>query len=413
MTRLAQRELVLPRWGILLAGFLLALMGGISYSWGVFVIPLRDGFGWSTSQATLPFTVFMVVFALSMVPGGRLQDRLGPRRVAVGGGLVFLLAYGLASLVGSVGHPLWLVGTYGVLGGIGCGLTYACVAPPARKWFPDRPGLAISLAVSGFGLAATVVAPLKADHLIPRWGVPGTLLFLGILTAVVSLGAAAFLRNPPPTWAPPRKPPRAVSAKATTVLAELAPEEMVRRPTFYAIWATFALVMVGGFMAIKLIPSYGEMVVGLSPGRAALAVSLFALFNGAGRPLAGFLGDRFGPVRVMIATYAVQTLVFLAFPVFAVAGLQLYIASALLGWGYAVTLALFPAVTSLSFGVKNMGVNYGLVFTAFGAGALGSLAGPWLFDTLGTYTPAFLLSGSSTGLGLVLAAALKKKYTLP
>ena len=405
---------VRSRWTIPLAGFLLALMGGISYAWGVFVLPLQKEFGWTTTEATLPFTVFMVVFALSMVPGGRFQDRLGPRRVAATGAVLFLLAYGLAYLVRFVPHPMWLVGTYGVLGGVACGLTYACVAPPARKWFPDRPGLAISLAVAGFGLAATIVAPLKARFLIPTWGVEGTLLFLGFLVAGVSLVAAAVVRNPPKGWSPPGyDPTRAQNNRSTAVRAEVTPRQMFHHPEFYAIWGAFALVMIGGLMALKVIPSYGERVVGLDPGPAALATSLFALFNGVGRPLAGYLGDRFGPVRVMLATYGLQTVVFLTFPVLAVTQLPLYVASALLGWGYAVTLALFPSVTALSFGVKNLGANYGLVFTAFGAGALGAALGPWLYDLTKSYSPAFLLAGATTGGSLLLTLALRRKYRLP
>ncbi len=386
----------------------------MSYAWGVFVVPLQREFGWTTTQATLPFTVFMVVFALSMVPGGRLQDRWGPRKVAALGAGVFLVAYTLAFLVRFIRTPLWLVGTYGVVGGVACGLTYACVAPPARKWFPDRPGLAISLAVAGFGLAAAVLAPLKADLLIPTWGVEGTLLFLGLLVFGGSLLAAGIVRNPPPGWAPPGYDPANMQTKRfIAVRAELSPRQIVQRPEFYALWGAFALVMIGGLMALKVIPTYGERVVGLAPGAAALATSLFSLLNGVGRPLAGLLGDRFGPVRVMTITYALQTLVFLTFPGVAVSQVPLYVFSALLGWGYAVTLALFPAVTSLMFGVKHLGANYGLVFTAFGAGALGSALGPWLYDATQSYTPAFLLAGLSAGGSLLLTWIMRANDRLP
>ncbi|MCX7750782.1 MAG: OFA family MFS transporter [Candidatus Bipolaricaulota bacterium] len=408
-----RRSRVLPRWAIPGAGFVLALMGGVSYAWGSFVVPLTTKFGWTTAEATLPFTVFMVVFALGMVPAGRLQDRHGPRRVALAGAGVFLLAYLLASLVGRIGHPLWLVGTYGLLGGAGCALTYACVAPPARKWFPDRPGFAISLGVAGFGLAAVLFSPLKADHLIPAWGVEGTLLFLGLLVAGLSALAALVLRNPPSDWTPPVRPAGASPRRTQESQGDVPPREVVRSPVFYLIWGTFALVMVGGLMAIGLIKPYGQLALGLPAGRAAWAMSLFALLNGLGRPLAGYLGDRFGPVRVMIVTFAVQTVVFLSFPTVAVALPPYYAASALLGWGYAVTLALFPAVTAWCFGPKNLGMNYGLVFTAFGMGALGSVIGSWLYDVTGSYTPAFLLAGGTTGLGLLLAVGLKRAYKLP
>lgn len=409
-----RRPQVLPRWVIPGAGFVLALMGGVSYAWGSFVVPLTKKFGWTTAEATLPFTVFMVVFALGMVPAGRLQDRYGPRRVALAGAGVFLLAYALAALVGHVAHPLWLVATYGVVGGAGCALTYACVAPPARKWFPDRPGFAISAAVAGFGLAAVLFSPLKADLLIPSWGVEGTLLFLGLIVAGLSALAALVLRDPPPGWTPPTRvggPPARRTAGGPR--GDIPPQEVLRTPVFYLIWGTFALVMVGGLMAIGLIKPYGQLTMGLPAGTAAWAMSLFALVNGLGRPLAGYLGDRFGPLRVMVATFVVQTMLFLTFPIVARAVPPYYATSALLGWGYAVTLALFPAVTAWCFGPKNLGVNYGLVFTAFGMGAVGSVVGSSLYDLTGSYTPAFLLAGGTTGLGLLLALALKRGYKLP
>ncbi len=408
-----RRRQGLPRWVIPGAGFVLALMGGVSYAWGSFVVPLTTKFRWTTAEATLPFTVFMVVFALGMVPAGRLQDRYGPRRVALAGAGVFLLAYGLAALVGRIAHPLWLVGSYGLLGGTGCALTYACVAPPARKWFPDRPGFAISLGVAGFGLAAVLFSPLKADLLIPSWGVEGTLLFLGLLVAGLSALAALVLRNPPPGWTPPRRGSGPARPTVSSPRGDVPPRELLRSLLFYMIWGTFALVMVGGLMAIGLIKPYGQLALGLPAGQAAWAMSLFSLVNGLGRPLAGYLGDRFGPLRVMVATFSIQTAVFLAFPAVAVALAPYYLASAILGWGYAVTLALFPAVTAWCFGPKNLGMNYGLVFTAFGVGALGSVIGSWLFDATGSYTPAFLLAGGTTGLGLLLAVALKRGYKLP
>ena len=101
-------------------------MGGVSYAWGVFVVPMTKTFGWTSSQATLPFTLFMVIFAIFMVPAGMLQDRIGPRKVSLVGAALFFLAYSLASLVKLIPHPLWLVLTYSLVGGVACGLVYAC-----------------------------------------------------------------------------------------------------------------------------------------------------------------------------------------------------------------------------------------------------------------------------------------------
>jgi OFA family oxalate/formate antiporter-like MFS transporter len=391
------KKYVITRWSIPFAGFLLALMGGFSYAWGVFIIPMEESFGWTKAEATLPFTVFVLIFALFMIPAGRLQDKIGPRRVSAFGAVLFFVSYGLAALVDRFPYPWWLVVTYSVIGGIACGLTYACVAPPARKWFPDKPGLAISFGVSGFGLAALVLAPLKAKHLIPNYGIEGTFFIIAIITSLVSLFAAWLIRNPPAGWTPPGWKADNKIGKTIMVRQESTPKEMLGNPLFMIMWLAMALVCAGGLICIGLIPSYGNLILGLTPVKAALAMSIFASFNGFGRPVAGLLGDKFGAVKVMIITYIIQTITFLFFHIFAVSSSTLYIASALLGWGYAVTLALFPALTSICF---------------FGIGGLAPAVGSRLFDITGSYTSTFVSAGIMAGISVVLCVVLKKKYTL-
>lgn len=398
------------RWRIPLAGFLLALMGGFSYAWGVLVLPMMERFGWTKAEAALPFTAFMVVFALVMVPAGKLQDRWGPRIVSLVGGVLFFVAYGLAALVGYFPHAWWLVATYGLIGGTACGLTYACVAPPARKWFPDKPGFAVSSALMGFGLAALIVAPIKSEYLLPVHGIEGTFLLIGGLTLAVALWASRMIENPPEGWTPQNWKPALIPTNATLAKLDLTPREVVGTRLFWTIWLTMGLVISGGLMAIGLIPAYGRSI-GLASAEATLALSIFAAFNGFGRPVAGFLADRYGTLRVMLATYVIQTATLLAFPVFAVTLMGLYIASALLGWGLAVTLGLFPVLTWTCFGVKHLGVNYGLVFTAFGVGALAPALGSWIFGITGSYTPAFIAAGIQAGVGMALCVAMNAHHT--
>ncbi len=187
--------------------------------------------------------------------------------------------------------------------------------------------------------------------------------------------------------------------------------EMLGAPLFWMIWLTLGLVVSGGLMAIGLIPAYG-LSVGRTSWEAALAISIFAAFNGFGRPAAGFLADRLGIMRVMIATYCLQAAVLLVFPVFAVTLPALYLASALLGWGFAVTLGLFPVLTAACFGVKHLGVNYGLVFTAFGLGAFAPFLGSWMFGLTGSYAPAFIAAGVLAAVGVILCVVMKRQYKL-
>ncbi len=402
----ANEEFRRERWVVLFGGFLLSLMGGMSYAWGSFVLPLVQNWGWTTAQANMPFTVMIIVFSIAMIPAGWLQDKFGPRKVAAVGSVLFLVGYSLAALMRFYTNPLWLTLTYGGGVGIACGLTYSTIAPTARKWFADRPGFAVSIAVMGFGLAAVVFAPLKKG-MISYLGVDGTLFVIGIFVAVVAFIGARLIKNPPQEWSPP-SPNNSDNEKEEEI--NVKPREFIKTPRFYMLWLALASVIGGGLTAIGLLTAYGELELQLAPAFAALAVSFYSLANGVGRPVMGWLADRWGTIKVMIGVYIIQATVFIIFPWAATTPLRLFVCSLLLGLGYASTFALFPVVVAAVSGTKHLGMNYGLVFSAFGLGAITSLIGSWLLDITGSFNSAFLLAGFATVFGLILLIILHHKF---
>ncbi|HNQ43953.1 MAG TPA: MFS transporter, partial [Candidatus Cloacimonadota bacterium] len=275
------------RWTVVLGGFLLALMGGLSYSWGVFVEPLQTHFGWSKTTSMLPLSVFMVVFAAVMIPAGRLQERIGTRRLIGIGAFMFFLANMLSAMLHWFPYRGWLVFSYGVIGGLACGLTYSCVAPPIRRWFPDFPGLAVSLGVMGFGLASFVFAPLKAHVIIPSFGLDGTFVLIALLTFSITLIASRLVVFPTDQWYMHIYGAMHLPDKTGMVRSNLPPGQMLKKPLFWMIWSSFLLSIYGSLLIIGILPSYGREIILLSGGHAAIPVSLFALSNGLSRPLAG------------------------------------------------------------------------------------------------------------------------------
>lgn len=398
------------RWIYLFAGFLLSLMGGMSYAWGSFVVPLINDWGWSATEAALPFTILIIVFAITMIPAGWIQDRIGPRKVATWGAIQFLVGYLLSGLVRFIPHPAWLIFTYGFIVGSACGLTYSCIAPTARKWYPDRPGFAVSTGVMGFGLAAVIFSPLQRS-MIAEMGVDGTFFILSVIVSVVALIGARIINNPPEGYdiSEFKLINNNSTAKAIKKVEDVPPKEFIKKPEFYLMWLALAMVIGGGLTAIGLIPAYGEIELKLEPTIAAIAMSAYALTNGIGRPVVGQLSDRVGTIRIMTGVYIVQAIIFLALPYVAVNLGILICCSLLLGIGYATTFALFPVLVSAGFGTKYLGLNYGLVFSAFAIGALTSLLGSKLLDITGSFTPAFLLAGGTTVIGLVLIRILKRR----
>jgi len=410
MNQMNIEHLKKTRWRILLGGFLLSLMGGMSYAWGSFVVPLVSEWGWTATQAVLPFTVLIIVFAITMMPAGWIQDRIGPRKVATWGAIQFLVGYILSGLLKWFPYPIWLVFSYGFIVGIACGLTYSCIAPTTRKWFPDRPGFAVSTGVMGFGLAAVVFSPFQR-LMIDNLGVDGTFLILSIIVTVIALLGARLMKNPPDGYINLiiKEAEKNVEEKLITEVEDVPPRQFIKMPEFYLLWLALAMVIGGGLTAIGLIPAYGELELKLAPTVAATAISAYALTNGFGRPIVGYLSDRIGVIRIMTFVYLIQAVVFLALPWVAVNYVLLMVCSLLLGLGYATTFALFPVLVSSGFGTKYLGLNYGLVFSAFAIGALTGLIGSRLLDITDSFTPAFLLAGSTTVVGLILIRILSRR----
>lgn len=407
---------VVSRWSIPIAGLLLTLMGGIAYAWGVFIVPLETTYGWTRAQAAMPVSIYLAVFSVTMIFGGMLQDKYGPRVVAASGGVLFLIGYLLATQVERFTDVWWLVLTYGVIGGLGCGLAYCVAVPTIRKWFPDRVGFAITVGLIGFGIASALFAPW-ITRLIATVGIPNTFLVLGIITSLVTFFAAWLVRLPAPGWSPPGwdSSPGANGNGLLAPRTEATLAEAMRTPKLYLIWLGFVLIIFGGLMAMTHVAPYGVSILGLEKTTAALAMTFFGLANGFGRPLAGYLAEKIGPVNVMLGTYLITAATYFAFNTFATSALTLYISAFILGFGFAVTLGLFPVLTTVSFGVKNLGAIYGVVFTAFGVSAFfGPQVGARLYDATGTYVVPFAVAGAFTLIGWLLALfAYKLKYKLP
>ncbi|MBS3948688.1 MAG: OFA family MFS transporter [Dethiobacter sp.] len=408
---------VISRWSIPIAGFLLSLMGGISYAWGVFIVPLEQQFGWTRAAAALPLSIYLFVFTtVGMIFGGALQDKAGPRKVAAAGGILFFIGYLLAAQVERFPFTWWLPLTYGVISGLGCALAYCVTVPTARKWFPDKPALAISVSVTGFGLAAALFAPW-ITRLIHTVGISHTFLVLGVVTFAVTMFAAWLIRLPEPGWTPPGWLSTAKNATGpmygSRMEATLA--EALKSPALYFLWLGLFCVILGGLIAMTHIVPYGISILGLEKPQAALASVFFGVANGFGRTIAGYIAERFGAVRLMLVTYPVVAATFFLFNTVATTTATLYACALIFGFGFAVTLGLYPLLTTVVFGAANLGAIYGVVVTAFGLAAfLGPIAAAWIFDITKTYVLSFFFAGIFVVIGwLISLFAFKLKYKLP
>jgi OFA family oxalate/formate antiporter-like MFS transporter len=385
------------RWGFIILGLIAMLSMGTVYSWSIFRRPLQDLYGFQSRESLLPFTVLLVMYAVFMPVAGSRMHRFGPVRTMAFGGLLVALGYMLSARATSL---MPLVFTYGLLGGAGVGIAYGVPMAVAAAWFPDKKGLAIGLTVIGFGLSPLVTAPLAA-YLIQRIGVSNAFLALGAGFGLILLAVAFCMRMPPADWWPGK------SRGASPPLPKPPPSVgiLLRRPLFHVLCACYTIGTFAGLSAIGISGSVAKEMIRLSPETTALLVSIFAVFNGLGRPLFGWLADRFQPYRAATLAFG---LLFLASGLMFFAGegdVLLYTAAfALLWMSLGGWLALAPTATLKLFDPANYAGNYGWVFTSYGVGAfLGTMVAGSFRDLFGSYAYLFPLNAGLAVIGMVVA----------
>jgi OFA family oxalate/formate antiporter-like MFS transporter len=395
-------EKVFNRWLIVIGAVLIQLCLGAIYAWSVFCKPLQQpigygGLGLTPSQATLPFSLVLVFFAIATIIGGRWQDKAGPRLVATVGGIILGTGMLIAAFLRCF---TWLTIGYGVLSGIGIGFTYVCPVATGIKWFPDKRGLITGLSVAGFGAGALIVAPV-ARALIEGMGVFSTLAILGIAFLVVITLSAQILRNPPSEW----KPEGWIPPEKTQMMGrDFGPGEMLSSLSFYLVWIMYFFGCIAGLMIIAQTSPIGQELVGLTPKVAALAVGTLAIFNALGRIFWGRLSDALGRKRTLFLMLVINGVAILLYNVIEVFPLYYWIGIYIVGLCFGGYLAIFPAITADFYGTKNIGINYGLVFTAYGVGGLlGTLFAPRVLEITKSYSMAFTVTGILCLLGAVIA----------
>jgi len=389
-------------WTVLFAGTGVNLALGVLYAWSIFSHALTEQLDWSKTQATLPYSVACVVFAITMVPAGRLQDKYGPRLIVTLGGVLT----GIGMIIAGLTHSLTaMVLAFGVLAGAGIGLGYSSTTPAAVKWFaPHKKGMVTGLVVAGFGLASVYIAPLTKT-LISSFGVSQAFLMEGIAFLIVTSLLAQLIKNPPPSYVPKGMLPTS-SPKSDTHNRQYEWHEMIKTPQFFLLWLMLAFGSSAGLMIIGQLAKIANVQVHVEWGF--IFVALLALFNASGRVVAGMVSDIIGRTRTMLIVFLFQAIVMF---LFVKAGTIPFmaLAAAAAGFNYGALLSLFPSTTFDYFGTKNGGVNYGLVFTAWGVGGLfGPLLAGQVIDATGSYGMAYTISAilclAAAGLSLITKA---------
>ena len=368
-------DIMKKRWLILVASCFVTLCVGSLYAWSVFASPmaqyLTELTGKEIASLAIVFTVANSVGPITMISGGFINDRIGPRWVLMCAGILFgagMIGSGFATSVGM------LIVTYGLGVGLGCGMAYGTIVSNAVKFFPDKSGFAGGLTTACYG-GSSIIIPI----------------------IVIEAAPAGFTAG--------MKPAAGSSASASK---DMNWREMLGQKSFYFMLLTLTCGAFAGMMIISQASPIAQQMMGFTPASAAAVVSLLALFNMIGRLASGALSDRLGALGTMRLTFAISVIagILLFFcrestvPMF-------YIGLAMAGFGFGSIMGIYPGFTAKQFGRKYNSVNYGIMFIGFAlAGVLGPMIMNFLKNATGRYQPAFLVAAALAVVGEVLIALL-------
>jgi len=398
---MAQKEIKNRGWTVVLAGTGINLALGILYAYSM----LKGDIGKLFSGAGDPYAVACLSFAASMILGGKAQDKFGPRLTAIVGGLLVGAGFIICSQTSN--YWGWILG-FGVLAGLGFGFGYSAATPPALKWFsPAKTGLIAGIVVSGFGIAPVYLAPV-CKYLLGAYGLHNTMMILGIAFITIVCGMALLVANPPAGFVPAGAAP-AAAKKSTT--DDKTVREVLRDGRLYTLWATFFIGAGAGLMVIGSVAGIAKKSMG---EYAFIAVAVMAVGNAAGRIIAGIVSDKIGrgaTLTIMLLFQAI--LMFAAIPVVsssATNGLVVTLLATFIGFNYGSNLSLFPSFAKDYWGVKNYGMNYGVLFSAWGVGAFVLVK---VSQALNAKFGSFTISFGSAGVLLLVGAMLSLSLRQP
>jgi len=396
---------------VLAASIFFNLTIQILYVWSLLqremMTPLSEGgWGWTSQQASLPYTITIIMFSVGVLIGGRIQDKIGPRWVATAGGAMVGIGMVISGLVGDS-----LVGIsigYGVVTGLGIGFGYGSVLPASLKWFhAGKKGLIGGLVLAGFGLASVHYAFITSG-LLERLDIERTMLYIGIAVIVLSVIIAQFVKNPSPGFVPvaPKKVKQAVAKK---VAVDFEWNEMLKTGRFYMIFVLFVFTATMGLMFIGNMATIANIQAGVAD--AAILISVVAVMNALGRVIGGQLSDRIGRNNTLSIIIVLQMLNMVGF-IFYNNVFLITFGFIMVGLCFGGFLALFPALTADQYGLKNYGLNYGIVYLAFGvAGVAAPVIAAYFYDIHGNFNTTYIICAVITACMLALNFFLKRDIT--
>jgi OFA family oxalate/formate antiporter-like MFS transporter len=402
-TPIAASQVETSRWGQLAFGVAcMVAASNIQYSWTQFVPEIQKAHGWERAAIQATFSLFVVVQTWCTPFVGHYIDRYGPRLLVLLGGVLTGLAWVINSYATS------LTGFYvgAVIGGLGVGGVYATCINNAIKWFPDKRGLAVGLTAGGYG-SGTILTVIPIANMIATSGYQAAFFTFGLIQGAAIVAFASFLRTPEPSAI-------TYSAKVEQSRRHYTLGEALRTPVFWVMLVMFTATVTGGLMAVAQLSVIAEDLgvrnyqinfYFFTMAALPFALMMNTIVNGVSRPTFGWLSDHIGRERVMFIAFSLEAIGILALGWFGHNPWAFVFLSGIVFFAWGEVYSLFSATAGDTFGTKNIGTIYGLLYCAKGIAALVVPFGNLLMEATGNWS-SVLYSMAALDVTAALAAIL-------
>ncbi len=401
-------KLTKKRWLILAASCFINLCIGSLYAWSVFSMPVAEylnkanGTTLTAADLAVVFTLANSVGPITLISGGFINDKLGPKWVILAGGILFGAGMFLSGMANKVST---LIIGYGLGCGLGMGLVYGCTISNSVKFFPDKRGLAGGIATASYGISSVLIPPI-ANSLIQSIGILSAFKILGVAFIIIICPGAFLIEKCPDGFVPSGYKNKVINRTGNSdVTPDKNWKEMMKDPIFYVMILMLTCGALFGLMTISQVSPIAQNMIGMSMAQGTAAVSILALFNAAGRVAAGYVSDIIGRINTLVIMLLLAIIgLFLLYSANQQDIVKFYIGISVVGLCFGSFMGVFPGFTADQFGQKNNSVNYGIMFIGF---ALAGYAGPTMMSNVqrntGSYNMAFVIAICLALVGIMLS----------
>lgn len=404
MKKLIKQNNITPgqRWGYVILGIIIMMCLGTVYSWSVFRLHVEELYNVGTTESGFPYMISLAFYALFMFLTGKYLDKYSPRLIISFGSILVAIGWILSAYAPNI---YILTITYGVIIGAGVGIAYGAPMTVVARWFPEKKGLVVGLILIGFGLSPLITAPI-ARYLIEAYGIVQSFKILGISFGIIIPILSCPFRYPCDNDYKYLK----TTSNTNENIKDVNTEKMIKSKSFKGLYFNFIIGTMIGLMLIGMTSNVGIELIKLPSKTVTLLTSLFAVFNGISRPIFGWITDKLSPKKAMRISYGLSIVAALLMLMADEGSIVLFIIAFSIFWfNLGGWLAIAPTSTLNIYGIKSYSKNYGVVFTAYGIGAIiGVSASGLLVDFFHSYDAIFYFVIILCVIGILISQKIKK-----